>query len=319
VCSSGNSPNLLLSPPSTIFISSPVFPAPTVPSSPSISQHSTSPDHDLHPFTPISTSSHSATPLASPNSSASIHQFSSSHDSKHPAHQDISPSPPLPPSRMVTRSQTGHLKPRSFPGFHIYYFTRHPLQALHAGMVISKPCTYAQAASLSEWNAAMDTEFQALLKNDTWSLCSRPLGKNMVPCKWVFKLKRQPDGSIEHHKARLVAVGYLQKSGIDFHDTFNPVIKPSIVHMVLTIVVSFNWDIRQLDISNAFLHGILEEEIYMTQPKGFEDPVHPHFVCKLHKSLYGLKQSPRAWFHRLSTALLSLGFHSSQVNPFLFT
>jgi hypothetical protein len=186
-------------------------------------------------------------------------------------------------------------------------------------MVISKPCTYAQAASLSEWNAAMDTEFQALLKNDTWSLCSRPLGKNMVPCKWVFKLKRRPDGSIEHHKARLVAVGYLQKSGIDFHDTFNPVIKPSIVRMVLTIAVSFNWDIRQLDVSNAFLHGILEEEIYMTQPKGFEDPVHPHFVCKLHKSLYGLKQSPRAWFHRLSTALLSLGFHSSQVNPFLFT
>jgi hypothetical protein len=110
----------------------------------------------------------------------------------------------------------------------------------------------------------MDTEFQALLKNDTWSLYSRLFGKNMVSCKWVFKLKRRPDGSIERHKARLFAVGYLQKSGINFHGTFNPVIKPSTVRMVLTIAVSFNWDIRQLNISNAFLHGILEEEVYMT-------------------------------------------------------
>jgi len=159
VRSSSNSHNLLLSPPSTIFISSPVFPALIVPSLPSISQNSTSPVHDLHPFTPISTSSHSATPLASPNPSTPIHQFSSSYDSEHPAQQDISPSLPLPPSHMVTRSQSGHLKPRSFPSFHIYYSTRHPLQALHAGMVISKPCTYAQAASLPEWHATMDTEF----------------------------------------------------------------------------------------------------------------------------------------------------------------
>jgi hypothetical protein len=88
--------------------------------------------------------------------------------------------------------------------------------------------------------------------------------------------------------------------------------------MVLTIVVSFNWDIRQLDVSNAFLHGVLEEEVYMTQPKGFVDPAHPEFVCNLHKSLYGLKQAPRAWFNRLSTALLALDFQSSQVDPSLF-
>jgi hypothetical protein len=189
---------------------------------------------------------------------------------------------------------------------------------LHAGVVISEPHTYVQATVIPEWHAAMTNEFQALLKNETWSLCPRPPGKNVVPCKWVFKLKRRPDGSIDRHKARLVAVGYLQRSGIDFHDTFSPVIKPSTVRMVLATAVSFNWDIRQLDVSNAFLHGILEDEVYMAQPKGFEDPVHPQFVCKLHKSLYGLKQAPRAWFNRFSTALLSLGFLSSQVDPSLF-
>ncbi|WJZ98737.1 hypothetical protein VitviT2T_017246 [Vitis vinifera] len=109
----------------------------------------------------------------------------------------------------------------------------------------------------------MECEFQVLLKNETWTLCPRPPEKNIVPSKWVFKSKRQPDGSIERLKARLVAVGYLQCSGIDFFDTFNLVIKPSIVHMVLALIVSFNWDIRQLDVSNAFLHGILDEEVYM--------------------------------------------------------
>ncbi|RVW13869.1 Retrovirus-related Pol polyprotein from transposon RE1 [Vitis vinifera] len=134
-----------------------------------------------------------------------------------------------------------------------------------------------------------------------------------------FKSKRRLDGSIERLKSRLVAIGYLQRSGIDFFDTFNLIIKPSTIRMVLALVVSFNWDIRQLDVSNAFLHGILDEEVYMAQPKGFEDPTNPQFMCKLHKSIYGLKQATYAWFNCLSTVLLSLGFVSSWVDPFLFT
>ncbi|KAF5447219.1 hypothetical protein F2P56_032787, partial [Juglans regia] len=267
------------------------------------------------PLTTFSPASHAIAPstTSSAHSPPAFHEVASSDSLDRPLPLPISS------SHMLIRSQTGHSKPRSFPDFHLHYSTRYPLQALHAGMVLSKPRNYTHAASIPEWHATMDSEFQALLKNETWSLCPRPLGKNVVPCKWVFKLKRKPDGSIDRHKARLVAVGYLQRSGIDFHDTFSPVIKPSTVRMVLAIAVSFNWDIWQLDVSNAFLHGILEEEVYMTQPKGFEDPVHPQFVCKLHKSLYGLKQAPRAWFNRLSTALLSLGFHSSQVDPSLFT
>jgi len=118
---------------------------------------------------------------------------------------------PLPnySSRMLTRSQIGHYKPCTFPDFQLHYTTRHHSQALHAGVVIFEPRTYVQAAAIPEWHATIASEFQALLKNETWSLCPRPPGKNVVPCKWVFKLKCRPDGNIDRHKARLVAVGYL--------------------------------------------------------------------------------------------------------------
>ncbi|KAA8517361.1 hypothetical protein F0562_017633 [Nyssa sinensis] len=171
-------------------------------------------------------------------------------------------------------------------------------------------------ASTSKWHCHLG-HLSAATLHRVISKFSLPLSNSIN--KQAICLKRQPDGSIKHHKARLVAIGYLQRSGIDFHDTFSPIIKTSTVRMVLALAVSFNWDIRQLDVSNTFLYGILEDEVYMTQPKGFEDPVHPQFVCKLHKSLYGLKQAPRAWFNHLSIALLSLGFHSSQVDPSLFT
>ena len=148
-------------------------------------------------------------------------------------------SPSKSSSQIITRSQTGNLKPRRFPGFHLYS-TRHPLQALHASLVSPEPRTYSQAVSIPEWYVTMDNEFQSLLKNETWSLCSLPPNKNVVPCKWIFKLKRRPDGSIERHKARLIAVGYLQRNRIDFLETFSLVIKPSTVRMVLTLCHFFS-------------------------------------------------------------------------------
>ena len=111
-------------------------------------------------------------------------------------------------SQIITRSQTGNLKPCRFPNFHLYS-TRHPLQALHACLVFPEPRTYSYVTLIPEWRTTMDNGFQSLLKNDTWSLCSLPPDKNVVPCKWVFKLKRRPDGNVERPKARLVAVGYL--------------------------------------------------------------------------------------------------------------
>jgi hypothetical protein len=146
------------------------------------------------------------------------------------------------------------------------------------------------------------------MANRTWSLCPRPLNKRVVRNKWVYKIKRNPDGRIERYKARLVAKGFDQISGIDYYDTFSPVVKPTTIRLVLALIVSLKWNVKQLDVSNAFLHGILDEEVYMEQPKGYEDDNFPEHVCRLHKSLYGLKQAPRAWFQRLSQQLVEYGF-----------
>ena len=142
----------------------------------------------------------------------------------------------------------------------------------------------------------MDAEFKALQRPQTWSLVPATPQVNLVGSKWVFKLKLNNDGSISRYKTRLVAKGFHQQAGIDYHETFSPVIKPTIVRLILAIAVSCNWGLRQHDVSNAFLHGILKEDVYVQQPLGYVDPSHPSYVCKLHKSLYGLKQAPRAWF-----------------------
>ena len=145
-----------------------------------------------------------------------------------------------------------------------------------------------------------------------------PPHANLVGCKWVFKIKLHSDGSIARYKARLVAKGFHQQAGIDYSETFSPVIKPATVRLVLAITVGYNWPLKQLDVSNAFLHGYLKEEVYMQQPPSYVDAANPSYVCKLHKSLYGLKQAPRAWFERLTFHLIHLGFQASFTDSSLF-
>ena len=164
----------------------------------------------------------------------------------------------------------------------------------------------------------MEDEHDALQRNHTWSLVPRPPGTNLIGCKWIFKTKQKADGSIDKFKARLVARGFTQQYGIDYQDTFSPVVKPATVRLVLSIAVARDWHLRQIDISNAFLHGVLDETAYMQQPPGFQDPRYPDYVCKLHKSIYGLKQSPRAWYSRLSDRLHQLGFVPSATDTSLF-
>lgn len=164
----------------------------------------------------------------------------------------------------------------------------------------------------------MVAEINALLKNNTWSLVPPSSSQNLVVCKWVFRIKHKPDDTIERYKARLIAKGFHQQAGIDYTETFSLVIKPATIRVVLSIAVSRGWSLRQLDVTNAFLHGYLQEDVYMTQPPGFIDPSRPTHVCKLHKSLYDLKQAPLAWFHRMTSFLLSIGFVQSLADPSLF-
>ena len=130
--------------------------------------------------------------------------------------------------------------------------------------------------------------------------------------------KKKPDGTIDRYKAKLVAKGYKQEEGFDYQETFSLVIKITTVRLLLSLAVTKNWYIHQMDVSNAFLHANLIETIFMSQPPGFKDKIFPSYVCQLHKSLYGLKQAPRELFKRLSSFLHSLNFQGSSTDTSLF-
>ncbi|KAL5838605.1 hypothetical protein ACOSQ3_015774 [Xanthoceras sorbifolium] len=141
---------------------------------------------------------------------------------------------------------------------------------------------------------------------------------NIVGCKWVFRTKYNPNGTLLKHKARLVAKGFHQTPGLDFEETFSPIMKAATIRVLFSIVVQQGWDIKQVDINNAFLNGDLNEVVYMRQPESFENTAQPSHVCRLHKALYRLKQAPRSWFHKLQAALLSWGFVNSASDVSLF-
>jgi histone deacetylase 1/2 len=181
-----------------------------------------------------------------------------------------------------------------------------------------EPQFVQEALGDPKWKKAMEEEYATLLKNGTWHLVPYRSGMNLIDCKWVFKIKRKEDGSIDRYKGRLVAKGYKQQYGIDYEDTFSPVVKIATVRLVLSLAVARGWCLRQLDVQNVFLHGVLEEEVYMKQPPSFENSKYPKLVCKLDKAIYGLKQAPRAWYSRLSSKLIDLGFRASKSDTSLF-
>lgn len=195
--------------------------------------------------------------------------------------------------------------------------TRHPLALVtHSGP--TEPTSYTQVAKSAQWREAMACEITALLKQGTWTLVPHTSKQNLVGCRWIYKIKHRSDGSTERFKARLVAKGFHQQPGIDYHDTFSPVVKFTTIRLMLSLAVHYCWHIRQMDVQNAFLYGVLAEEVYVVQLPGFEDPQRPNHVCKLHKALYGLKQAPRMWYTRLTDYLLGLGFHGSSADTSLF-
>ncbi|GJX33260.1 ribonuclease H-like domain-containing protein [Tanacetum coccineum] len=204
------------------------------------------------------------------------------------------PPPPPPPTSqhpMVTRSKVGIVKAN--PKYNLHVTTSSPI-----------PKSPFHALRDPNWKQAMCDEYKALIDNNTWVLVPRPPNVNIVRSMWLYKHKYNADGSLNRYKARLVANGRSQQQGIDCDETFSPVVKPATIRTVLSLAVSRQWPIHQLDVKNAFLHGHLTETVYMHQPPGFTDSAHSDYVCLLQKSLYGLKQAPRAWFQRFSSYVI---------------
>ncbi|WVY93382.1 hypothetical protein V8G54_032470 [Vigna mungo] len=184
---------------------------------------------------------------------------------------------------------------------------------------VSIPKSVGDALSHPGWRQAMLDELSALQKSGTWELVQLPSGKSVVGCRWVYAIKVGPDGTIDRLKARLVAKGYTQIFGLDYGDTFSPVAKMTSVRLFIAMAALRQWPLYQLDVKNAFLNGDLHEEIYMEQPPGFvAQGESSGLVCRLRKSLYGLKQSPRAWFGKFSGVVQQFGMTRSEADHSVF-
>ncbi|RVX10877.1 Retrovirus-related Pol polyprotein from transposon TNT 1-94 [Vitis vinifera] len=183
---------------------------------------------------------------------------------------------------------------------------------------VSFPKSTPEALSHPGWRQAMVDEMTALHSNDTWDLVVLPSGKSTVGCRWVYTVKVGPDGQVDRFKAHLVAKGYTQVYGSDYGDTFSPVAKIASVRLLLSMVAMRSWPLYQLDIKNAFLHGDLVGEVYMEQSPGFVAQGESGLVCRLRRSLYGLKQSPRAWYSRFSSVVQEFGMFRSTVDHSVF-
>ena len=157
------------------------------------------------------------------------------------------------------------------------------------------------------WEEAALTEYDTLQKNGTWDIVELPPGHKAIGAGWVFKVKRNADGSVERYKARIVAKGYSQRPGIDYNEVFAPTFRPATLRLVAALAAIEDLELRSVDISAAFTQGDLDETIYMQQPEGFHQGG-PNMVLKLNKPLYGLKQAARQWNIKLHTVLTEMGF-----------
>ena len=215
------------------------------------------------------------------------------------------------------------------PLWHVDYVTK---KAAHVTYPISAYLSYENISpshqvflislfKYKRWVDAMTSELEALKLNHIWDLVSLPHGKLAIGCRWVYKVKLKASGEVERIKARLVAKGYNQQEGLDYHETFSPVVKIATVRIVLSLAAQHNWHIHQLDVYNAFLQGDLDDEVYMQLPQGLSSQGESSggsIVCRLVKSLYGLKQASRQWNMKLSEALIQSGFIQSCMDHSLF-
>ncbi|RVW51141.1 Retrovirus-related Pol polyprotein from transposon TNT 1-94 [Vitis vinifera] len=234
-----------------------------------------------------------------------------------------SPAPALPsPNDLpiaVRKGTRSTRNPHPIYNFLSYHRLSSPYSAFVSAISsVSLPKSTHEALSHPGWRQAMVDEMAALHSNGTWDLVVLPSGKSTVGCRWVYAVKVGPDGQVDRLKARLVAKGYTQVYGSDYGDTFSPVAKIASVRLLLSMAAMCSWPLYQLDIKNAFLHGDLAEEVYMEQPPGFVAQGESGLVCRLRRSLYGLKQSPRAWFSRFSSVVQEFGMLRSTADRLVF-
>ncbi|WZY99333.1 hypothetical protein YC2023_071662 [Brassica napus] len=241
--------------------------------------------------------------------------------------------PVVQPLRRSTRIRKD---PSSWVNTRVYYNAQaveHPSQAVcsfaqypeeHCAFMVNLeenyiPRSYEEAIMDKEWKESVGAEAGAMIKNDTWYESELPKGKKAVTSRWIFTIKYKADGKIERKKSRLVARGFTQTYGEDYIETFAPVAKLHTIRIVLSLAVNLGWGLWQMDVKNAFLQGELEDEVYMHPPPGLEHLVKRGNVLTLKKAIYGLKQSPRAWYNKLSTTLNGRGFKKSELDHTLFT
>lgn len=173
---------------------------------------------------------------------------------------------------------------------------------------VADPTTFEEANKSARWRKAMDQEMAAIEKNNTWELTTLPVGAKTIGVKWIFKTKLNENGDVEKYKARLVAKGYAQQYGIDYKEVFAPVARWDTIRMVIALAAQKGWNVYQLDVKSAFLHGDLNEVVYVDQPQGYVKKGDELKVYKLKKALYGLKQAPRAWYSRIESYFFKQGF-----------
>ncbi|KXJ67887.1 hypothetical protein RP20_CCG008080 [Aedes albopictus] len=188
--------------------------------------------------------------------------------------------------------------------------------------VEEEPSSYEEAVRSSEsdlWKAAMQEEYDSLMENGTWVLAELPAGRKAIGSKWVFKKKEDSAGNVCKFKARLVAQGFSQQFGVDYDSVFAPVAAQTTLRTLLSVAGKKKMKVRHLDVKSAYLHGQLKEELYMQQPKGFVRRGEEKLVCRLQRSLYGLKQGAKVWNDTICAILGEIGFHQSRADPCLFS
>ena len=225
--------------------------------------------------------------------------------------QDVSNSSPL----ILRRTQRQVNKPK--------YLNDYVLLAEEEGETLlfclnDEPRNFHEAKESEEWTHACEEEMRSIEKFKVWDLVDLPLGVKPIGLKWVFKLKKNADGSINKYKARLVAKGYVQQHGVDFEEVFAPVARIETIRLLIKLAASHGWEIHHLDVKTAFLHGELKEDVYVCQPEGFERKGSRDKVYKLNKALYGLRQAPRAWNNKLNHILGELQFIKCSKEPTVY-